>query len=179
MKKNRIVTIFYCGILLLSLNMQTTFAEGLLEKDVFVSRYSWIKDEAAKGYPEAQFRLAAFYFDPPRGSNFVQNKRKAVSLWKQAALQGHTEAQYNLGLLYSTGIVVRPDEYRAIAWLCIAAENQQEKALKVLNKLKKSLSLKQKRIVQTVKAQLLEEIAAVSTKPKRVISGFTNIPKSD
>ena len=42
-------------------------------------------------------------FHHGQGDVVPQRHSKAVTWWHRAALQGHSEAQYNLGVMFETG----------------------------------------------------------------------------
>lgn len=51
------------------------------------------------------------------------NAELALNSWRSAAEQGHIEAQYNLGLVYSQGYGVEKDPSEAAVWWGKAAEH--------------------------------------------------------
>ena len=51
-----------------------------------------------------------------------------MAWYRQAAEQGHTEAQFNLGHSYATGEGVLQDDVAAVAWFHKAAEQGYAKA---------------------------------------------------
>ena len=48
---------------------------------------------------------------------------KAASMWHEMAVQGDGQAQFNLGLMYHSGMGVEPSEPTAVEWYQRAAEN--------------------------------------------------------
>jgi TPR repeat protein len=78
------------------------------------------ESEASWGDPKAQSVLAAHYL---YGLDRSRDEAKAAELFRQAAEQGYTVAQANLGELYRRGIGVRRDLVQAFTWYGIAAEN--------------------------------------------------------
>ena len=48
------------------------------------------------------------------------DESQAVEWYKKAALQGHAQAQFNLGLMYESGAGVPKDGVRAYAWTSLA-----------------------------------------------------------
>jgi len=55
-----------------------------------------------------------------------QDYARAAELWRQAAEQGHVEAQLNLGLMYGKGQGLAQDDVQAYAWLTAAATQGNE-----------------------------------------------------
>ena len=73
--------------------------------------------------PRDKYNLGLQYYEGyDRGGVIVKDYKKAVTLWKRAANQGHEEAQYRLGLMYETGNGVRKNEEEAVKWYNKAAE---------------------------------------------------------
>lgn len=75
-------------------------------------------DQSGAGSPQAQTRLAAFYFV---GLGTPKNVKEAVRLWGLAAAQGYAPAQFNLGVLYLRGEGVRRNGKTAIGYYQQAA----------------------------------------------------------
>lgn len=51
------------------------------------------------------------------------NYEQAVVIWQEMADQGNGQAQFNLGLMYHSGMGVQQDEPTAVGWYQRAAEN--------------------------------------------------------
>lgn len=64
--------------------------------------------------------------------------RETARKWLKAAQRGNPEAQYNLGLLYATGIDGPPDKEKALYWLQKADEQGFIPAFEQIWKLKYS-----------------------------------------
>ncbi|HEY5911551.1 MAG TPA: tetratricopeptide repeat protein [Verrucomicrobiae bacterium] len=77
-----------------------------------------LEHRAAKGQPEAQYRLGKAYFD---GYVVGKDNRMAVAWLAKAAAQGHLKAQAGLALMYAKGLGVRQDYQRAADWYGKAA----------------------------------------------------------
>ncbi len=65
----------------------------------------------------------------------IEEKRKGVGLLLQAAKLGHSEAQFQVGLLYWQGRIVRSDKNKAQHWLLKSAQNGKGEALDVFKKI--------------------------------------------
>ena len=59
-----------------------------------------------------------------------QNMAWAAHWFEQAALQGHVDAQYNLGLMLESGDGVPKDKEKAAYWLEAAAAQGDDEAAK-------------------------------------------------
>lgn len=71
-----------------------------------------LEAEAEKGDPEAEFRLAKdYYYSGPN-----KNSMHAFELFRQAAEQGHAEAQYWTGRCYDLAEGVGTDRVEAARW---------------------------------------------------------------
>jgi len=75
-----------------------------------------LRSRAAAGDPRAQHDLAI------RLSGEDGDLAEAARLFREAAIQGLANAQYNLAVLYERGLGVRADETRALLWYHSAAE---------------------------------------------------------
>jgi TPR repeat protein len=67
------------------------------------------------------------------GDGVAQNLVKAAKWFEKAALLGHPQAQYNLGILYIKGEGVAKDFAKAAEWLQKAARQGYEEAQHALN----------------------------------------------
>jgi len=56
-------------------------------------------------------------------SAYGENYSEAYSKWYPLAINGDPRAQFNLGLMYHSGLFVDMDESRALYWYHKAAEN--------------------------------------------------------
>ena len=63
------------------------------------------------------------------GRGVDQNHQKAFKWYQLAALQGHTNAQINLGVMYSNGQGVAKDYVRAYKWFYISAFDGVKEAI--------------------------------------------------
>ena len=64
----------------------------------------------------------------------AQDYARSAAWWEKAAAQGHTQAQYNLGVLYYNGEGVPRDISKAREWLEKAAAQGDESAKAALQK---------------------------------------------
>lgn len=77
----------------------------------------WYLNAANKGYAPAKFRLARHYVETGQGT-----AEHIAGLYQEAALAGHAEAQYELGLRYRSGDGVPKHRGQAIRLFRSAAE---------------------------------------------------------
>ena len=70
----------------------------------------------------------------------------AAAEWKgpedirQAARQGNPEAQLEMGILYEYGFFMAENEVPALAWYILAAEQGNERAARLRDKLKRNMT---------------------------------------
>jgi len=75
--------------------------------------------DAARGVPEAQFKLGVAYYD---GMEITQDHQAAASWFRRAAEQGHEVAQFALGEMLLRGEGFPADEVEAAGWIRKSAE---------------------------------------------------------
>lgn len=102
-----------------------TFVEKILEvyavdTKKYKSDVARLTPKADAGDPEAQYELAAVYFDGPQAKELLP---EIMNLNEKAATKGYTDAQYFLGVMYDKGRGVANDDVKARNWYRIAAEN--------------------------------------------------------
>ena len=73
-----------------------------------------IEEKAFQGIPEAQHDLAAIYTAGHAGTE--QNFERAAFWFREAAVEGISNARYNLGVLHHQGLGVKADLKEAIKW---------------------------------------------------------------
>lgn len=73
-----------------------------------------IEEKAFQGIPEAQHDLAAIYTAGHAGTD--QNFERAAFWFREAAVDGISNARYNLGVLHHQGLGVKADLKEAIRW---------------------------------------------------------------
>lgn len=95
--------------------------------------------EALKHYAEKQFNEAA-------------------GLFRQAALLGHSKAQYYLGLMFLKGQGLPASAKHAYCWSLLAAKQRDEPAMKLVKSLQLKLSHEQQRQATELAAERYEQI---------------------
>ena len=96
----------------------------------FAKAYCVMQPLAESGDIEAQYNIGWMYHN---GYGLRVDDRKALEWWTLASEQGHSEASFSIGMLYSLGEgKIRKDLDKAIDFYLIAAENGQEDAIKLL-----------------------------------------------
>ncbi len=78
-----------------------------------------LRREAARGVPEAQFKLGVAYYD---GMEIAQDYQAAAMWFQKAAEQGHELAQFALGEMLLRGEGIPTDEVEAAGWIRKSAE---------------------------------------------------------
>ena len=84
---------------------------------------------------EAAFHLGNHYL-------VAKDARKAIWWYQRAATAGHTGAQYNLGLMYLKGKGLPRDAVEGLGWITKAADNGDEKARALLQRIDEALVAK-------------------------------------
>ncbi|MCB9989747.1 MAG: SEL1-like repeat protein [Rhodospirillales bacterium] len=79
-----------------------------------------VEKKAFEGIPEAQHDLAAIYTAGHGGVDV--NYERAATWFRESAVRGIANAQYNLGVLYHQGLGVKQNINTAVAWYRAAAE---------------------------------------------------------
>jgi len=93
-------------------------------KNVYVTEWSKLKHNAELGDPQAMFALGNFYFEPPKGSSFRRNYKKAAELYFQSSLREYPSAQYNIAIMLHRGLGFRADKIESYVWFYFASVNQ-------------------------------------------------------
>lgn len=89
----------------------------------------YLKPAAESGMAEAQNMLGSMY---ECGSGIPIDETSALKWYRKAALQGHSRAQANLGMLMGPLVENRETRIEALAWLLMASQQQQVTAIKAL-----------------------------------------------
>ena len=110
------------------------FYAGLVSAQGIEADINAIIEKAKTGNVNAQYTLGGYYF---LGSNGVEQSYSKAAYWyKKAAEQGHSNAQYNIGVCYYNGDGVEKSKTKAIYWFRKACNNFEDKACEALNEIK-------------------------------------------
>ena len=130
--------LFLLFVLVVGVFSLSTEADRLREftsqKNVYVTEWSKLKHRAERGDPEALFVLGNFYFDPPKGSGFRKNYKKAAEYYFQASLRDYPAAQYNVALMLHQGLGFKKNVVESYAWFYLASINSSPVAKHINNK---------------------------------------------
>ena len=85
----------------------------------------WLNLSLEQEYALAQNFRGVVYTYHKENSDY----KKALAYYKKAALQGYSEAQYNVGWCYFNGYGVEADQEEAMRWIRMAAEQEYALAL--------------------------------------------------
>jgi len=113
---------------------------------VYLQPYSKLRQAAEHGDPQAQYDLAYLYYksgSDPRITGVARNERLAAHWYREAALQGHARAQYNMAVLHLQGHGVERDPIVAYAWLIQATANGHEGSNELMAELDGLLNARQ------------------------------------
>lgn len=96
----------------------------------FAEAYCIIRPLADHGDADAQYNIGWMYLN---GYGLRVNDALALEWWQRASKQGHIEASFSIGMLYSLGEGrVAKDLDLAIDYYLLAARNEQEDAIALL-----------------------------------------------
>jgi hypothetical protein len=90
-----------------------------LAREVRAESYSELAERAQAGDAAAQFRLGQWYF---WAIPSARDLGKALHWYCRAAMQGHRDAQIQLGVLYWQGAAVARNPVHAYLWFDLAAQ---------------------------------------------------------
>ena len=129
-------------------------------KSIYVTEWSKLKHKAELGDPEALFVLGNFYLQPPDGSGFRQNLKKAIEYYFQSSLRENAAAQYNVGLMFARGLGVSKNLIESYAWFHIASVNPSPVA--------KHVNRKALEVAETIRSNFdAKELAAAEVRIKK------------
>jgi len=96
----------------------------------FAEAYCIIRPLAEHGDADAQYNIGWMYLN---GYGLRVNDSLALDWWQRASKQGHIDASFSIGMLYSLGEgKVAKDLDLAIDYYLLAARNEQEDAIVLL-----------------------------------------------
>ena len=108
---------------------------GLLELGCAAGdEFKWCRKAVDEGYAWAQYCLGACY-NGALGATIAEDHDEALRLITLAASRGFSHAQVTLGFHYAQGYNVPQDMDKARRWFEKAAEQGNEEAKEILNKL--------------------------------------------
>jgi TPR repeat protein len=97
---------------------------------------AWFDQAAKQGHPQAAYNLAVLLDE----GNGVKGTRRAVALYRQAAVGGVVEAEYTLGSMLAFGRNVARDPIEGGMWRELALEGGDEHVRDELNALRRDLT---------------------------------------
>jgi TPR repeat protein len=97
----------------------------------------WLRAAADQKQPEAEYLLAVVYRFGWLGTG--RNPKQSLLLLQRSALQGHAPAQFDLGLAYIDGQIVKPDPQEALGWLMRAARQGHGQAIEYVDRIQDRL----------------------------------------
>jgi TPR repeat protein len=112
----------------------------------YLRPYSKLRQAAEQGDAQSQSDLAYLYYtsgSEPKINGLGHNVRLAVQWYREAAMQGHPGAQYNMAVLYLQGHGVDRDPVVAYAWLLRSSSNGHENSNGLIAELNELLNNRQ------------------------------------
>ncbi len=108
----------------------------------FAEAYCIMRPLADAGDADSQYNIGWMYFN---GYGLRVNDGLALQWWLKASEQGHSDASFSIGMLYSLGDGnIRKNNDKAIDFYLLAAEDGQEDAIAIL----KSMMLRNDRAIR-------------------------------
>lgn len=98
---------------------------------------NWYRENAEKGYPEAQYNLGVLY---ATGRGVMLSHTEAVKWYRLAADQGLPNAQFNLGVSYANGEGIPQNHVRAYMWWSLAKAQGHDMAAKYMVSIKRTMA---------------------------------------
>ncbi|VAW52348.1 hypothetical protein MNBD_GAMMA05-705 [hydrothermal vent metagenome] len=128
---------FIFSIIFLTVSLSTVVTASNLEDAVeamrtgnFAEAYCIMRPLAEDGDADAQYNIGWMYLN---GYGLRVNDSLALDWWEKASSQGHTDANFSIGMLYSLGEGDVPkDSSKAIDYYLLAAKQGQEDAITIL-----------------------------------------------
>ncbi len=97
---------------------------------------AWLLKAAGQGYSQAYYGLANIYMF----QSGARNEAKAVPWYRKAAMRGHPEGQFLLGMILFGSKTVPQDRTEAYMWLALAARGGSHLARHTMVKLLKDFT---------------------------------------
>ena len=127
---------FLTSILYLAFTINAATASSLddaveaMRTGNFAEAYCIMRPLADGGDADAQYNIGWMYLN---GYGLRVNDSLALDWWEKASRQGHTDANFSIGMLYSLGEGEVPkDSTKAIDYYLLAAQVGQEDAIAIL-----------------------------------------------
>lgn len=125
--------------------------------------------------PDSKYKLALMYIE---GERLVVDYGEASTLLKEAAKEGHADAQYTLGLLYEEGLVPyeQNSKYQAEKWVQKAADQGHAKAMAHLRQQNGAANLAEQKEIEAEKSSRRAGVVYKSDRFWMEFSGF-DVPR--
>ncbi len=121
----------------------------------YLQAKKWLELAVQQGSVAAMNDLAFICYNGLTGK---KDFRRALALYRRAALQGDIQAQYNVGLMYAGGLGTPADRVRAYAWYSLAASQGNTTAAVARNALMPSMTWDDLNRAQALSVRLFREV---------------------
>jgi hypothetical protein len=141
---------------------QVAFAEEFMRMQKYVTAENWLRAAAVQGEPTAIAALAELY-EANHGSttNLIKaNPTNSIALYKLAAALGHGKSNFQIGMAYKNGAVVRKDAVRAYAHFKLAEGNREQLINQLVTEMSQDQITAAEKIVADFKPAKFEEAFA-------------------
>lgn len=118
-------------------------ADIKFRENIYIRPYAEVRHNAELGDPQAQFSMGYVYYkagQDPNVQGVNRDFRRAARWFRRAAVQGHSGAQYNMGVLHLHGHGVEQDPVTAYAWLRRAEDQGHANSAQLVELLRAMLS---------------------------------------
>jgi hypothetical protein len=133
MNKSLVATLLLISSCLYSLSVQASDLQDAvhaMREGNFAEAYCMLRPLAENGDADAQYNIGWMYLN---GYGLRINDSLALEWWKRAAAQGHVDAHFSMGMLYSLGEgEVKKDPQKAIDNYLYAAQRGNDDAVSIL-----------------------------------------------
>ena len=137
----------------------------------FAEAYCIMRPYAEQGDADAQYNVGWMYLN---GYGLRVNDNLALEWWSKASAQGHTEASFSIGMLYSLGEgKIRKDLNKAIDYYLLAARGGQDDAITILQ----SMMLRNDKAIQGRMQDILKQHASLFGIKRKVEANKLNARK--
>ncbi len=102
---------------------------------MYFTEHAQLRHQAEQGDAQSQFDLAWLYYIPDeelRLNGVPHSYNMAARWYRKAAEQGHTLAQFNMGVMYLKGQGVSRNGTDAYTWFSLAADNGHSESQRIL-----------------------------------------------
>ena len=137
----------------------------------FAEAYCIMRPLAERGDADAQYNIGWMYLN---GYGLRVNESLVLEWWKKASAQGHTDASFSIGMLYSLGDGEVPkDSSKAIDYYLLAVKEGHEDAITIL----KSMMMRNDKEIQGRMHSIIEDYGLLFGQVRQIKASKLNARK--